>query len=130
MKMTKQVKRQAKHLFRLCVVDGLLDEVRVRQVVQAVLQSKRRNCLALAAQFERLVRLDISEHTADVESARPLHADLQAGVRADLERLYGPGITTSFVHNPALIGGMRIKVASDVYDGSVKARLAALEKQF
>jgi F0F1-type ATP synthase delta subunit len=29
-----------------------------------------------------------------------------------------------------LIGGMRIQVGSDVYDGSVLARLAALEKSF
>src|SRR5215475_3369475 len=126
MKTTKQVKRQAKHLFRLCLVDGFLDELRVRQVVQAVLQSNRRGSLTLAAQFERLVRLDLSEHTAEVESATPLNVDLQKAVRADLLRLYGTGITTSFVRNPELIGGMRIKVASDVYDGSVKARLAAL----
>jgi F-type H+-transporting ATPase subunit delta len=36
-------------------------------------------------------------------------------------------LATSFEHKPELIGGMRIKVGSDVYDGSVKARLAALE---
>ena len=76
------------------------------------------------------MKLDRARHTAEVESATPLRAELPTIVQADLERLYGPGITTSFVTNPALIGGMRIKVASDVYDGSVKARLAALEKQF
>ena len=35
-----------------------------------------------------------------------------------------------FAQNPALIGGMRIKVGSDVYDGSVQARLAALQESF
>ena len=38
------------------------------------------------------------------------------------------GSALSFVLNPALIGGMRIQVGSDVYDGSVQAGLAALEK--
>ncbi|HVP79079.1 MAG TPA: F0F1 ATP synthase subunit delta [Thermodesulfobacteriota bacterium] len=47
-----------------------------------------------------------------------------------MARAYGPGISASFVHNPGLIGGMRIKVGSDVYDGSVRARLAGLEKTF
>ena len=32
-----------------------------------------------------------------------------------------PGHDTSFAHRPALIGGMRIQVGSDVYDGSVRA---------
>jgi F-type H+-transporting ATPase subunit delta len=67
---------------------------------------------------------------AEIESAIPLPADLQAIVEGDLNRLYGEGITTSFTHRPALIGGMRIKVGSDVYDGSVQGGLAALEKSF
>ena len=44
--------------------------------------------------------------------------------------MYGPGISTSFAETSALIGGMRIRVGSDVYDGSVKAGLVALEKSF
>jgi F-type H+-transporting ATPase subunit delta len=76
------------------------------------------------------VRLDRSRHTAEVESAAPLPDDLQASVAARIERVYGPKIRISFTQKPALIGGMRVKVGSDVYDGSVKARLAALEKCF
>jgi F-type H+-transporting ATPase subunit delta len=51
-------------------------------------------------------------------------------VRASLVRLYGPDLSTSFAERPALIGGMRIRVGSDVYDGSIKAGLVALEKAF
>ena len=40
------------------------------------------------------------------------------------------GISTLFVQNPALIGGMRIHIGSDVYDGSVRSGFAALEKSF
>jgi F-type H+-transporting ATPase subunit delta len=76
------------------------------------------------------VKLDLARHTAQVESAVPLPEDLRASVQAGLARTYGLGISASFAHNPGLIGGMRIKVGSDVYDGSVRARLAALEKGF
>jgi F-type H+-transporting ATPase subunit delta len=130
MKTTKKIRREAKQLFRLCLVNGSLDEGRVRQVVQRVLESKRRGSLALAAHLERLVRLDRSRRTAQVESAAPLPPDLQASVQAGLEQIYGPRIITSFAQSPALIGGMRIKVGSDVYDGSIKAALAALENSF
>ena len=130
MKAIKQVKREAKHLFRLCLVKGSLDEGRVRQVVERVLGSRRRGYLALANQFERLVKLERLRHTAEVESATSLPPDLQANVRASLVRAYGPEINTSFAENPSLIGGMRIRVGSDVYDGSIKAGLAALGERF
>jgi F-type H+-transporting ATPase subunit delta len=130
MKTTKQTKREAKRLFRSCLVNGLLDESRTRQVVQTIIDAKRRGGLALLSQFQRLVKLESARHTAEVESAIPLPPDLRAGIQAALGRTYGPGINASFAHNPGLIGGMRIKVGSDVYDGSVRARLAALEKSF
>jgi F-type H+-transporting ATPase subunit delta len=130
MKTTKKIRHEAKQLLRLCIVNGSLDEDRVRQVVQRVLESKRRGSLTLATHFERLVKLDRSRHTATVESAAPLPPDLKANVQAGLERIYGPRIITSFAESPALIGGMRIKVGSDVYDGSLKAALTALENSF
>jgi F-type H+-transporting ATPase subunit delta len=130
MKTTRQTKREAKRLFRFCLVNELLDEARTRQVVQNIVDAKRRGGLALLWHFRRLVRLDLARHTARVESAMPLPEDLRASVQVGLARTYGPGISASFAHNPGLIGGMRIKVGSDVYDGSVRARLAVLEKNF
>jgi len=130
MKTIKQVTREARHLYRLCLVEGSLDEVRVRQVVRRELESKRRGALVLLWQFRRFVKLDRSRHRATVEFAGPLPAYLQASVRSGLKKMYGPEVVISFEQNPTLIGGMRIKVGSDVYDGSVKARLAALEGRF
>jgi F-type H+-transporting ATPase subunit delta len=130
MKNVKQARRQAKGLFRLCLVNGLLDEDRVRQVVQQVIAANRRDGPAVLARFLYLVKLDRAWHMAEVESAAPLPADLQASIQSDLVRAYGPGINASFVQNPALIGGMRIRVGSDVYDGSLRGALAALERSF
>ena len=130
MKATQQARREAKQLFRLCLVNGLIEENRARQVVQQLVAAKPRGYHVTLLYFRRLVQLDSARHTAKVESARTLPADLQASVQAGLARLYGPGLSTSFAENPALIGGMRIRVGSDVYDGSVQARLAALEQSF
>jgi F-type H+-transporting ATPase subunit delta len=130
MKANKQARREAKQLFRLCLVNGLLQEKRARQVVQQIVAAKPRGYLGTLSYFRRLVELDCARHTAKVESALTLPAELQASVQTGLTRAYGPGLTTSFNENPALIGGMRIRVDSDVYDGSVQARLAALEGSF
>ena len=51
-------------------------------------------------------------------------------MRADLARAYGAGLDFTFTANPALLGGLRVQVGGDVYDGSVQARLAALQGKF
>ena len=130
MKITQQARRDAKQLFRICLVDGLLDESRARQVVQQIVVAKPRGYLGTLTHFRRLVELDNARHTAKVVSAMTLPSDLQASVRTDLARVYGPGLSIFFAENSALIGGMRIRVGSDVYDSSVQARLAALEQNF
>jgi len=130
MKVSKQARRGAKELFRSCLVDGLLDEGRVRQAVQQVVEVKPRGYLAILTHFERLVELDLERRSARIESAVPLPADLQSSVRESLSRTYGPGLNFSFAQNQSLIGGMRIRVGSDVYDGSVQAKLAMLQASF
>jgi len=129
MRASRKVKRTARQLFRLCLVGGRLDENRVRRVVRHVVDSKRRQGLSILTAFERLVKLDRDRHAAVVETAVPLSDDLREGVRTGLTRIYGPALDTSFTERPALIGGMRIKVGSDVYDDSVRTRLAALESR-
>ena len=130
MKISKQARRDGKQLFRSCLVNGLLDEGRARQVVQKVLQLKPRGYIGLLSQFQRLVKLDIERRTAKVESAAVLSPELQKTVQTDLTRLYGAGLNISFTQNAELIGGLRVKVGSDVYDGSIRARLSALQNSF
>ena len=130
MKTSTQIKREGKQLYRLCLVDGLLDETRARQVVQRVIAAHQRGYVAILSHFQRLLRLYREAHTANIETAVELPADLQATVENRLTNIYGQGIKTQFALKPALIGGMRIKLGSDVFDGSVQSELAALEKNF
>ena len=130
MKVTKKAKREAKRLYRFCLLDGLLDEHRARQVAQRILATGERDCLPILTHFLRLVKLDSAQHTATVESATPLPADLQTIVQTELAHRYGLGFTTKFAQRTELIGGMRIQVGCDVFDGSVRAGLEALQKSF
>jgi F-type H+-transporting ATPase subunit delta len=128
--ISKQARREAQQLFRSCQVDGLLEGERVRRVVLQVIAAKPRGYLAILSHFKRLVKLDLERRSARIESAVPLTAELQASVENNLVRLYGAGLNLSFAQNPALIGGLRIKVGSDVYDSTVQGRLAALQESF
>lgn len=130
MKISKQAQRDARQLFRTCQVNGLLDEGRVRQAISLVLTQKPRGYMAILSRLHRLVKLDVELHAAQVESATPLAADLRAEVTGQINRIYGAGVNISFAENPALLGGLRIQVGSDLYDGSVKTRLDKLEQSF
>lgn len=127
MKISKQSRRDGKSLFNACRVNGVLDEDKVRQAVAQVIAQKPRGYVATLHHFQRLVKLDLDRRTAVVESATPLTPALQESVKASLAQMRGSGLNLSFAVTPSLIGGMRVRVGSDIYDGSVAGRLAALE---
>jgi F-type H+-transporting ATPase subunit delta len=130
MKISKRAQHDARQLFRSCQVNGLLDENRVRQAVTLVLAQKPRRYLEILSRLLRLVKLDLERRTARVESPAILPGDLQADVAGRIKKIYGEGVDITFGQNPALIGGLRIKVGSDVYDGSVRAKLESLAESF
>ena len=130
MKAKQQVKCDAKRLFHLCRVDGSLDESRVKQVVQRVIESGYRNRFQVLAEFQRLVRLEQARHMATVASATPLPAEFQSGLQGKLVQIYGSSLSVAFAVDPSLIGGIRVSAGDDVYDGSLRARLAALKTAF
>ena len=130
MKTAKQVRREAAQLYRLCLTRGLLDEERARHVLRRFATVRPRGYTMTLSHFRRLIALDRARHTARVQSARRLPPDIQSNVQAGLVQEYGQGLNTTFAENPALIGGMRIQVGSEVYDGTVQSRLAALEQNF
>jgi len=130
MKISRRTSQQAKLLFQLSTKNGLLDQAQAQSIVQRVLEAKPRGCLPVLQAFQRLVILDRAQHAARVESATPLPSETSSRIRSRLDQAYGPGLSFSFAENPALIGGIRITVGSDVYDGSVQGRLATLEQRF
>jgi F-type H+-transporting ATPase subunit delta len=130
MTRTQRARRISRELFRNCLVGGVMDPARARAAVRLIAASAARDRFKILTYFLRLVSLDAARHTATVASAEPLPADVQSRLQAGIATHYGPGLTASFTHRPELIGGMRIQVGSDVYDGSVRGRLAALAARF
>ena len=132
MQTTKQAERDAKKLLRLCLVDGSLDEARVRQVVRPgdrvrPVRRARRPVAVSAPGAARQSQAQRRRWTAPRRCRPTCGQRIEAALGADAT---GRTVTTSFAENPALIGGVRIKVGSDVYDGSVQGHLAALESRF
>jgi F-type H+-transporting ATPase subunit delta len=130
MKISKQARREARQLFRSCLAGPTLDETRARAITAHVVTRKPRGYLAILTQFQKLVKLYAASRLAKVDSAIPLGPEDQTRMKADLERTYGLGLDYVFAHKPQLIGGVRIQVGGDVYDGTILARLNALKESF
>lgn len=130
MRISKQARRVAKELFTLCRVDGRLDENRVREVARWLVSRRPRGFAGISRHFQRLVELDLARRSALVESAAPLPPELRGTLLSALDRRHGPGLRVTFTENPALLGGLRVRVGSDVYDGSIAGQLAALAARF
>ena len=130
MKGTKQSRRFAKQLFKSCQVNGRLDADRTQKTVQLLIEQKPRGYFGILQHLHRLVKLDEASRTARVESAVALGQAQQQDIQDSLNRLKGGGVTVEFAENPRLIGGMRVKIGDDVFDGSVKTRLTGLSESF
>ena len=127
MKSSRQARRDARTLFRACQHDGVLEEARVRGAVAQVIAVKPRGYAGLLAEFQRLVRLDVERRSARIENAAETSPAQMQALEAALARRYGAGLNVTYWINPALIGGLRVKVGSDIFDGSVAGRLAELK---
>lgn len=127
MKISKEARRISRQLVKVCLVDGKLDEGRVRAVVSKVIESKPRAYIGILENFQRLIAAEVERNKAVVESATELDGGTRSQLQNSLSQKYGRPLALEFQINPALLGGLRVKVGSDVWDGSVKARLESLQ---
>ncbi len=130
MKISKVTAATARRLFGLCQVNGQLDDNRLRDLVSKLIASQPRDYRAILAAIQRLARLEAARREVLVESATPLTATEGQQVVAGLKKDYGDNLMIQYKTNPELLGGLRIKVGDDVFDGSVAGRLDRLSKAF
>ncbi len=129
MKIPKSARQFARKLYRASFTDGLLDHGKVGSLVQSVVKNTPRDCVAMLEAYRRYLRLELERRRAVVEIAVPTGDEIQGGIRSQLEARFGSDIAVNFIYNPDLIGGIRIRLGSDVWDGSVKGRLQRLERE-
>lgn len=130
MKVSKDAAKAASRIFSLCAPDGQLDEDKFRKAVALIVESKPRDYRGILHSLQRLVRLDVESRQAVVESAVEMDAAAKSRIESNLSEQYGGGLSFSYAITPELLGGTRIRVGNDVWDGSVKARLERLNNAF
>jgi F-type H+-transporting ATPase subunit delta len=130
MKISKVAAATARRLFGLCQTDGRLDDNKLRSVVSRLVETKPRDFLAILAALQKLTRLEMERRKVTVESAVELDEATRSRVLAGLAKQYGADLVAVYQVNPALLGGLRIRVGNDVFDGTVQGRLQRLAAAF
>jgi len=128
MKATKESRKLSRLMLRNSFTSGKLDEEKISQMVQSVLETKPRHYVDVLKDYQRLLHLETEKRRAVIESATPLNRSLGARIIENLKARYGEDLVTEFRTNPELLGGLRIKIGSDVWDGSIKSRLNQLRE--
>jgi len=98
-----------------------------------------RNFLGVLAQNRRLSQLPAvirafntlwaqyrGEITAEVTSAHPLNDDQIAALKTNLRTRMGRDIAVDLNTDPAILGGLVVKIGSQMIDGSIRTKLNSL----
>ncbi|MBS3850238.1 F0F1 ATP synthase subunit delta [Devosia sp. J2-20] len=113
-------------------LDALLGKAKTNPLVgnflRLVAQNGRLFALdAIIAGFRELAAQARGEVTADVTSSAPLNADQVAALGETLKAKIGKTVTLNQFVDPSLIGGLQVKVGSQMIDSSLKTKLAAMK---
>ncbi len=130
MKIDRQSRKIARQAFRASHGAAGFDDARAMTTLKLLGGLAERRRLAVLQEFRRLVRIEIDKRTAFIESAEPLSEMVGQRILGDVQARYGTNLIPRFVTNPSLIAGTRVRVGSDVWDGSIRARLDRLATSF
>ena len=129
MKVNKEIRQVSREMLRGSFTDGQLDSGRIGSLVDSVIARKPRDYVGILKNYQRLLRLELEKRRARIESASEVDPAVKSEIVASLKNKYGSDLSSEFLVNTKLLGGMRIRVGSDVWDGTVRNRLERLQQQ-
>ena len=129
MKLNKEIRQLSRKMLQASFTDGQLDSGRIGSLVDSVIREKPRNYISVLKNYKRLLRLEVEKRHATIETASEVDPAIRSEIVANLKSKYGNDLATEFHVDPQLLGGMRIRVGNDVWDGSVRNRLERLQHE-
>lgn len=127
MQIPKEARRKARELFDASLDDsGRPDAGKTLRIADLLVKSAPRHSVQILKEFTRLVRLETAKHHAVIESAAPIDDASREAILMSLSQRDGGEVSFETKVDPSLIGGARIRLGSEVWDASVRSRLAAL----
>jgi F-type H+-transporting ATPase subunit delta len=101
-----------------------------------------RNFIAVIMDHQRLAELDeilteyhaVADETsglteAEITSALPLNGQDRTELEAQVAKLAGGRVRTTYLQDATLLGGAVVRIGSTVYDGSIRGQLQQLKQK-
>ena len=100
----------------------------VRNFVAILIEKRRANLLSeIAEQFKVEINDRLGFADAEVTSARELSAEERSAIEQKVSQASGKKIRARYRQDASLLGGVRVKVGSTIYDGSVRGELERMK---
>ena len=129
MKLNKEIRQLSRKMLQASFTDGQLDPGRISSLVDSLVTRKPRNYVDVLKNYKRLLRLELEKRHATIETGSEVDSAVRSKIESNLKSKYGNDLSTDFHVVPELLGGMRIRVGNDVWDGSVRNRLQRLQHE-
>ncbi|HTT52520.1 MAG TPA: F0F1 ATP synthase subunit delta [Streptosporangiaceae bacterium] len=108
---------------------GKVTDTSLRLITQAAVHPRGRSLDASLTEYARLVAEWRQRLIAVVRVAVPLSDGERDRLSAVLAAVFGHGVHLDVLVDPAVLGGISVRIGDEFIDGSVASRLAALRRQ-
>lgn len=120
---SKKINRLAKRLINISTVKGELNESELWQGILQLKESGFKHLIPLLKVLRPKVSKAVAWQTIEVTSPTELSESAITSLKNVFEEKYNHPVQVSTKLNPALIGGLQVRIGDDVYDASVSAHL-------
>lgn len=128
MPVSPRIKNISRQLVALSMADDQVSAERVTAILNSLDAKPPRNYRAVLIAYRKYLRRELEKRQARVEYAGPFDESVESGLAQHFSSLYGRPVEVVASENPELIAGLRVRVADDVYETSLRQRLDRLAR--
>ncbi len=119
---------------KLRVLDAIAQRIgmspQVRNFVAVIMEHDRLHDLGeILDEYHAVADEQSGFSEAEITSARVLSEEDRSALEAQVTKLAGGQIRTTYREDPSLLGGAVVRIGSTVYDGSLRAQLEQMKQK-